>query len=95
MLLIIRRHVEGTDSELILLHGFIIHGDNSENRFVNFYLHVFVNDVKFLRSWLINTDSKGIITMEKLSLVSQYLKNWNYSLATIRLDLCVLGIFSS
>lgn len=50
MLLIIRRHVEGTDSELILLHGFIIHGDNSENRFVNFYLHVFVNDVKFLRS---------------------------------------------
>lgn len=48
MLLIIRRHVEGTDSELVLLHGFIIH--NSENRFVNFYLHVFVNDVKFLRS---------------------------------------------
>lgn len=60
MSLIIRRGliVNGAIGFII---GNIIHGGNSENRFVKFYLHVFVDDVKFLRSWLINTDSKGII----------------------------------
>lgn len=49
MSLIIRRGliVNGAIGFII---GNIIHGGNSENRFVKFYLHVFVHDVKFLRS---------------------------------------------
>lgn len=42
--------MEGIDGEWSNWFYYLIHDGNSENRFVNFYLHVFVDDVKFLRS---------------------------------------------